>query len=195
MDSSALENHFWAEVVHIMQGVNQSCSVRQTSSRGIFWQKFCSEMVRQVTYTESNFSGSIEIHAKQTILEQVRGKTLGFWGQLECNDTEVTYHILDPQYVHDSKRIQGPSQGLVIVVSLAAGVATFGMGEAIAGSAFMTTTVGIAAGGAMSVGVAAGFSALCAQAAVSLLQNEGNPLKAVESFTNRSYYGWEFDCK
>ena len=182
MDSSALENHFWAEVVHIMQGVNQSCSVRQTSSRGIFWQKFCSEMVRQVTYTESNFSGSIEIHAKQTILDQVRGKTLGFWGQLECNDTEVTYHILDPQYVHDSKRIQGPSQGLVIVVSLAAGVATFGMGEAIAGSAFVTGIVGT--GATMGVTVAAGFSALCAQAAVSLLQNEGNPLKAVESLAS-----------
>ena len=81
----------------------------------------------------------------------------------------------------------------MIVVSLAAGVATFGMGEVVAGSAFVTGIVGT--GATMGVTVAAGFSALCAQAAVSLLQNEGNPLKAVESFTNRSYYGWEFDCK
>ncbi|HQZ88123.1 MAG TPA: DUF637 domain-containing protein [Gammaproteobacteria bacterium] len=182
MNSTALENHFWGEIVHMIQGVNQSCSATQTSSRGMFWQKFCSKMMKQVTYTESNISGSIEIHAKQAILDQVRGKTLGFWEQVECNDAAVTYQILDPQYVHDSKRVQGPSQGLVIVVGLVAGVATFGMGEAIAGSGFVMTTLGIT--GAGSVAVAAGFSALCAQAAVSLLQNEGNPLKAVESLAS-----------
>jgi len=182
MNSSALENHFWGEVVHLTQGVNQSCSATQTSSQGMLWKKLCLEATRAVTYAESNFSGSIEIHAKQALFDQVRGKTLGFWGQVQCNDAAVTYQILDPQYQHDTKKVQGPSQGLVIVVSLAAGVATFGMGTAVAESAFVTGIVGT--GATMGTAVAAGFSALCGQAAVSLLQNEGNPLKAVKSLAS-----------
>ncbi len=183
MNSSALEHHFWGEVVHLMQGVNRSCSAVQTTSRDALWQKSRFDTTAQTTYTESQISGSIEIHAQRAILDQVRGKTLGFWENIQSHNAVVTYQVLDPQYVHDSKTIQGPSQGLLIVVSLAAGIATFGTGTAIAESAFVTGLLGT--GAATGAAVAAGFSALCGQAAVSLLQNEGNPLKAVESLASK----------
>lgn len=185
MNSTAHENKFWGEVVHFIQGVNRSCSATQTQSRNILWQKLCAETVQQITYTESHIAGSIEIHAQRVILDQVRGKTLGFWQKAQPHNAVVTYQILDPQYQHDRQSIQGPSQGLIIVVSLAVGVATFGAGTAVSESVFVTTTLGIAAETAMSTAIAAGFSTLCAQAAVSLLQNEGNPGKALESLASK----------
>ena len=79
---------------------------------------------------------------------------------------------------------QGPSPALTVVVVLAVTIATAGVGTSIgAAAATAVSAPGLAATVITSM-TAAAFTSICCQAALALLSNEGNPIKAAESLAS-----------
>ena len=150
--------------------------LRSTSS--LWWQKHESEQIAQVTYSASTFVGQLEIDAREINFEQVRGKTLDFLANLEnTQGSEVVFTTLEEHFSRRANKVQGPSKGLITLAALTTGILTSGISSSLAGSLLGTTT----SGGLAHTVVSAGFSSLFVQSSVSLLQNNGNPIKAIES--------------
>jgi adhesin HecA-like repeat protein len=163
--------------VTIGAGENTFYLERHESCSSWVWQSAVSDVIRQTTYSPSIFSGAIEITSKKTILDLVRGKTLEFMQRLsQQSSTAIEHNMLTEEYHHESHRAEGLGIGLGALISLAAGIATAGTGMTIAAGLKITSDIGMAV-------FAAGFSTICSQTVVSMLANEGNIFKAIESLT------------
>ena len=157
-------------MVRLLQGQNISASSRTMSWKNVAWQRNKVDQEYHKTYSACEFLGALEIHSKETLLQQVEGKTLEFANRIDQNGGKVTYEFL--KEVHESihKSQAGPTAALSAVVAIAIAIATYGAGSylgglaaASAGSATVGSVAGTtaltgasAAGAASALGVAAG---------------------------------------
>lgn len=173
-----------AGAVRLLLGKSQSSSSTMEKSSNILWQSQKSHIEDHKALNASSFTGTLGITSKETFVEAIQGQTLSFSKQLENQGIKAIYSYLDEFHKDETKKTQGPSAALAVVVVLAVSICTVGAGAAL----------GAAAAGAMSASgalatvitgmTAAGFTSLCSQAALALLSNEGNPIKAAESLAS-----------
>jgi len=181
-------------IVKILQGTNHSSSSSMSSSKSVAWQKQQSRVEEHRTFAASKFDGKLEIKARETIVQSVQGQTLDFLKQLDNHNGKLTYDILEEFHHVKSQKTQGPTQALAAVVALAVSICTAGAGSALggmittAGGLTTTSAAGVVTltttGTVVSSMTAAAFTSVCSQAALALLSNEGNVLKAAKSLAS-----------
>lgn len=173
-----------AGAVQILLGKTQTSSSSHEKSSNILWDRQTSHVEEHKTYSASTFSGSLEISSKETLVESIKGQSLDFTKQLEAQGINVTNSYLEEYHKNDTKTVQGPSKALAAVVVLAVSICTAGTGAAIGGA----VASGMAATGTVATVItgmtAAAFTSVCSQAALALLANEGNIVKAAESLAS-----------
>lgn len=156
--------------VRINMAPNESASSSFTQKSDIAWKSAKVESAQTRTFTAPRIAGSIVIEARETVIQTIQGQTHSFMERLKQNgNEEITIEDLKELYVETSKKVQGPSQALSVVVSIAVGALTYG-----SGSSFATGTLKMAAKGVGQAMFAAGFSSVCAQAATGTLAHQGN---------------------
>jgi filamentous hemagglutinin len=161
-------------VVKILPGTNYFTSAFSGKSADMFWQSMTQRLVQQKTYTDSKFKGTIETYAKEVVLQQVCGRTLAFMDRLNLNGATLTFDYVQELYDVKEHNVSGPTAALSAVIALAASIAAVATGGAAAAGAMAVSTTGAtgATAGIISAMGYAGFSALCAQATMSLVQNK-----------------------
>ena len=181
-------------IVKILLGTNHSSSSKTQSSTNVAWQKQSSRVEEHRDYSPSTITGTLEIHSKETILQSVKGQTLEFLDQIEQQGGKITHTTLDEFHRVKKQSSQGPTQALAAVVALAVSICTAGAGSALggmittAGGLTTTSAAGVVTltttGTVVSSMTAAAFTSVCSQAALALLSNEGNVLKAAKSLAS-----------
>ena len=178
-------------VVKILQGTNHEVFQSYQESSNFFWQSQRSQQMESQTATASKFSGDIEITSKETILEQVRKRSLEFEKQIYQQGGKISYTFVDELYRNDVRESSGPSVALAAVISIAVAFATGGAGGLATQFGNYITQASAAVAGTTTASVISGMSSammtsLCAQSAVALVANQGNIFKAAADIISPS---------
>ena len=175
-----------ARAVKLLLGTSQSASSYSERSSNMAWNQVKSRVKEDIDRPASTVSGTLEVNAKQVFVEAVQGQALTLAKQLEDQGIKAIYTFLAETHKFDEKNMQGPSAALAVVVVIAITICTYGTGTAL-GAAAAAATVGATSATATAVitaVTAAAFTSICAQAALALLSNEGNIIKAAESLAS-----------
>lgn len=165
--------------VDFLLGHNHSTISSSKSKSNMWWQRHSSQRITSDTFSASNFEGKVKVNANHVTLEQIRGKTLSFLNKLQIEKGSVAYRTLD-EYIHyESKAVEGPGPATLAIVAVAVTVATYGTG-----SSWAATNLGFAETTAANAVIAAGFANICSQYAVSLLNNNVDPIAAIKGLAN-----------
>ena len=171
--------------VLIKPGTNYFSSAFSGKSADMFWQTMTARTVQSQTYSDSQFDGELTIEAREAIVTQVCGRTLAFMDRIQIKDGKISLEYVHELYDVKEKGCSGPTAALSAVIAIAAtmtavisGGATMAANAAVSASGFAAGTMGASVISAMGY---AGFSALCAQTAMALAQNRGDPLKSAQA--------------
>ncbi|MGD0466598.1 MAG: OTU domain-containing protein, partial [Gammaproteobacteria bacterium] len=179
--STAARNIFSAPGgrVSILQGENRFGSVRVKSSSDALWKKSSSESIQLTTYSESTFTGTIEIESQAAVIEVVSGRVLSFLKQITTKPEDFTYKTLIEHYERHAESLEGPGPGVVAIVAVVTAIATQGAAAGWASSLLSGATEGVA-----HAALTAGFQGLFAQAASSMVANNGDFSKALKELAS-----------
>ena len=180
--SSAERNLFSASngKVSILQGENRFAAVNVFSSSEPLWQRQSSRQETHTTYSPSTFTGTIEIDAKSAEIEIVSRHILSFLNQIKLKPEDTIYKTLHEYHEVHSESKEGPGVALIALVALVTTIATQG-----AASGWATTALSGTTSGAMHAALTAGFQSIMAQAASSMVANNGDAAKALKDLINK----------
>ena len=171
--------------VLIKPGTHYFSSAFSGKSADMFWQTMTARTVQSQTYSDSQFDGELTIEAREAIVTQVCGRTLAFMDRIQIKDGKISLEYVHELYDVKEQGCSGPTAALSAVIAIAAtmtavisGGATMAANAAVSASGFAAGTMGASVISAMGY---AGFSALCAQTAMALAQNRGDPLKSAQA--------------
>jgi hypothetical protein len=167
-----------APLVQLLLGESSSNFASSEQKSDFWWQSLIQRKEEHRTHAASTFSGELEVKAKETIIEQVKGKTLDFMERMAGDPGKIITSLVEDLHNVEEKKVEGPSKALAAIVAIAASIATAGAGSAIAASLYGAVTTGLTS--ILSSMTAAAFSSICSQAAVALVSCKGDPLKAAE---------------
>ncbi len=172
-------------VVELLQGVNESYLSDHQQKANFFWQSQKAEARQDKNYRASHFSGSIDLVAGKVLVEQVKGKTLGYLDEIERQSGGTTIKWLDEVHLRDLKEASGLAAPCAILISLAVTLATAGTGSAL-GAAFAGGALGLSGTSATIVAgmTQAVFTGLCSQSAIAIINNKGDLIKAAQSLAS-----------
>ncbi len=171
-----------APLVQLFLGESSSNFASSEQKSDFWWQNLTQRKEEHRTHSASTFSGELEVKAKETILEQVKGQTLDFMKHIAGDPGKIITSLVEDLHNVEEKKVEGPSKALAAIVAIAASIATAGTGSAIAASLYGTVTTGLTS--ILSSMTLAVFSSVCSQAAVALVSCKGDPLKAAESLAS-----------
>ena len=173
-------------IVQLLQGEELHTSLLSEKCSDPFWQSIRQRAEQHRTYSSSEFSGPIEVHARQLIVEEVCGQALSFKDQIDLKTGEMSIRYLEELHQVVECRAQGPTAALAAVIALAATIAAIASGGAAAAGAMAvqaTATTGMTASIISAMGYA-GFISVCAQTAVALGNNKMNIGRAAQDLAS-----------
>jgi len=170
-------------VVRILLGTNYAQSARSSKKSDTLYQSQSMRQEQHQTYTASTkIPGDVEIHAREVIVEQVRGDTLDWLERIQLQGGgSINTLWRDEIHKVESHSVRGPTAAFGAVIALAAGIATSGVG--VGGAVVSLTGVTGTTAAVISGATSAAFTTLCSQAAVALATNNGDIGKAAKSLT------------
>ena len=179
--STAARNIFSASggKVSILQGENRFGSIRVKSSSDALWRKSSSESRQRTTYSESTFTGTIEIESQSAVIEVVSGRVLSFLEQIITKPEDLTYKTLIEHYERHAESSEGPGAGIVAIVAVVTAILTQGTAAGWAASLLSGAAEGVA-----HAALTAGLQGLCAQAASSMVANNGDFSKTLKELVS-----------
>jgi hypothetical protein len=156
-----------------------------------FWQYQRSQNKEVKTTAASTFSGELDITSKETILEQVRNRSLEFEKNIRQQGGKITHSFVEELYKNEVQENSGPSAAFAAVISIAVAIATGGAGGIATQFGSYITQASAAVAGTTTASVISGMSSammttLCAQSAVALVASKGDIFKAAESILSVS---------
>ena len=175
----AKETHIYAEdangersgQIEIDVGTNTNQSQTQSISKGVVWNKSSLKTENHVTHQNPTFEHNVYLHSPNVILERVRGSQ-GTFDKI-ISDSEIIFKDVDDIHQSTSKSQKCLAGGAALLTKLAVGIA---MMYAMPVGAFGLT-------GTTSLMVNAGFATLCSDATVCLVENDGDPGKAIKALS------------
>ena len=177
-------------VVRFLMGVNTSDFQSSEQNANVLWQSMSVETRHDQTYSQSRIRGIINIVSQETIVQSVQGQTAEFLARIEQDGGKVTQQFLSEIHERMEDTKEGPTVAFAAIIAIAAAASTAGIGTAAGGalSGSLITAGTITANGlaatAISTVVSAGVASLASQAAVSLVYNKGDILKAADKLAN-----------
>ncbi len=179
-------------VVRILLGTNQSSMSSMEMRSNGFWQKQSSKIEEHQTFSASQFSGDVEIRAKEALLQAIKGKPLEFIDRITIVNGKITHDFVEELHQYESHSTEGPTAALAMLVAIAITLATSGAGTAVGSAAAegmglaTAATAAVAAttttaGAALQGMVVGSFTGLCSQAGVALLSAKGDLGEALKS--------------
>jgi len=156
-----------AAKVTIVAGVNQSQSVEQSSSQGTIWNKSKISKESRTTHVNPTFEGDVNFHSKSVSMQ----RRAGSGAANIISDSTVAYVDMLDQSDSSSKSQKSLSMGAALVLKLAL---TLSMGNPFAASSIPSAMA------------SAGYSTLCSEAMVCLVENDGNPGRAMHALGERN---------
>ena len=175
----AKETHIYAEdangersgQIEIDVGTNTNQSQTQSIFKGVVWNKSSLKTENHVTHQNPTFEHNVYLHSPNVILERVRGSQ-GTFDKI-ISDSEIIFKDVDDIHQSTSKSQKCLAGGAALLTKLAVGIA---MMYAMPVGAFGLT-------GTTSLMVNAGFATLCSDATVCLVENDGDPGKAIKALS------------
>ena len=179
--STAARNIFSAlgGKVSILQGENRFGSIRVKRSSDALWRKSSSESIQRTTYSESTFTGTIEIESQSAVIEVVSGRVLSFLEQIITKPEDLNYKTLIEHYERHAESSEGPGAGIVAIVAVVTAILTQGTAAGWAASLLSGAAEGVA-----HAALTAGLQGLCAQAASSMVANNGDISKTLKELVS-----------
>jgi hypothetical protein len=190
-------------LIEILQGRNSAWYSRSKQSSNVVWQSQKAESEKHETYSQSRFSGPVEVCSKETIIEQVRGKTLDFIKDLDQYGGSISYRWLQETHERHVQEVSGISGPCSIVLALAISIATSGLASGLglsaataagqtatvtalnaAGVMAQTTVISTTTGAVISGMTAAAFTGLCTQSAFAIINSQGDLGKAARTLAS-----------
>ncbi len=169
---TATRSDITAPKVEMATGVNHSQSHAQSTSHGSIWTKTKVSTEKHTTHVNPRFERNVYIHSPEVIIERVRGSA-DFAHVI--SDSPIAYVDRVDHHEATSKTQKNLSAGMQLLVKLTAGL----------GIALATGGTGIAGAfelvGTQAAMVNAGFVALCGDAAVNLVEQGGDPARAIKA--------------
>jgi len=171
-------------VVRILLGTNYCQYMRSSSKSDRLYQSRNIRQEQRETFAVPSTPGELEIHAREVIVEQVRGDTLDWMERIQLHGAgDINTVWRDEIHKVESHSVRGPTAAFGAVIALAAGIATYGTGTWLGGvaasSAGLTTSL-TATGAVLAAATSAAFTSLCSRAAVDLVTHQGNIGRAAD---------------
>ncbi len=163
---AAVRSDITAPRVEIETGVSRAQAQSQSTSQGAMWTKTRVSSESHTTHVNPNFEGNVHIHSPDVIVERVRGSAA--FAKL-FSDSAVAYVDKDDQHHSTSSTQKRLSAGFALISKLAVGL--------VVG----VSTGGFGLTGVQAAMVNAGFGSLCGDAAVCLVENGGDPARAIQA--------------
>jgi filamentous hemagglutinin len=156
------------EKVDLLTGTSNTSSHTQTVYKGVIWNKVSSESQKHLTHQACSFRQPVTFHTPDLTMERVRGS-----GVIENlhSDTPVQYRDMLDVHEHHQHSQKSLSAGAALITKLAVGLILY------------SNPVTFGLGGTPGVMVNAGFGALCSDATVCLVENDGDPGKAIQALS------------
>jgi hypothetical protein len=176
-------------IVQLLQGEELHTSLLSEKCSDPFWQSMRQRAEQHRTYSPSEFSGPIEVHARQLILEEVCGQALSFKDQIDLKTGEMSIRYLEELHQVMEIKAQGPTAALSAVIAIAAAMTAIISGGASMAAGAAVSATGVAAGGTAAGIISAmgyaGFIALSSQAAMALAQNKMHLGRAAQTLVQK----------
>ncbi|WP_010304305.1 DUF637 domain-containing protein [Candidatus Odyssella thessalonicensis] len=169
-------------MVEILLGVNQYFSQSSKSSSSLAWNRMRMRSQEDTTYAQPTFTGTVNIHSQQTVVQQVEGQANEFFQHIKQHGGALEIKFLKELHRSEHKMVQGPGKGLISLIALAMSILTAGAGTLIASG--ITSLAGNATAIAM---LDVAVTSVATQLATGTLQNNGNPLKGAKTLLNKDY--------
>jgi hypothetical protein len=156
------------EKVDLLTGTSNTSSHTQTVYKGVIWNKVSSESQKHLTHQACSFRQPATFHTPDLTMERVRGS-----GVIENlhSDTPVQYRDMIDVHEHHQHSQKSLSAGAALITKLAVGLILY------------SNPVTFGLGGTPGVMVNAGFGALCSDAATNLIEQDGDPFKAITAMS------------
>lgn len=157
--------------VKFRSATNTSASSTFTTGSNIAWQSYSSRAASDTTYTSSEFSGTVDVHAKEVVIEAVHAETMALIQRLNAHGADLRTNILHEVHTLEKKSGGGPTPALAAVVALAISIATQGIGStwgaALAGEGGLGMVTAGAATTSATAAAAAGAGAVATTTAAA----------------------------
>ena len=184
-------------LVRLMLGTNSYFSSKQSSGANLFWQSQSMKQSQGKTYSQSTIEVREEfnIYSKGTNIEHT-GQIPEYAKLIKQHGGKITYQVLQEVHKSIEESHQGPTAAFAALVSIAISIATagtgMGLGELIAEGAGQvaveataTTALSLTTAGTIMQGMTtAFFTTLCSQAALAVLNCDGNPENVLKTLAS-----------
>ena len=161
-------NDITANEIEIKAGTNSNQSQTQSIFKGMVWNKINVSTENHITHQNPTFENNVYLHSKKVILEKVRGSK-GTFDKI-ISDSEIIFKDIDDKHESTNKSQKSLTAGAALVLSLAVTMAT---GNPLAASSIPSAMLN------------AGYGTLCSQAAICLVEQNGDPNKAITELGKR----------
>ena len=155
--------------IEIKVGANTNQSQTQSIFKGVVWNKSSLKTENHVTHQNPTFEHNVYLHSPNVILERVRGSK-GTFDKI-ISDSEIIFKDVDDIHQSTSKSQKNLTAGASLLISLAVTILTVN-------PAFASSSIPAAM-------LSAGYGTLCSQAAICLVEKDGNPGKALNELGKR----------
>jgi hypothetical protein len=176
-------------VVRILLGTNQFMSQSMSYESDMLSQHQESHKEYHQTYTASQIPGTVEVDARNLIIEQVRGQALDWLQRVQTKGAGSSIQTKWLAEVHQVEHHESSSisPALVMVVGLAVSIALagsdMGMGSTLISGLGITNAT---AASFITGATTAAFASVCSQAALSMLNHQGNIGKTLKDLTSKA---------
>lgn len=154
--------------VKLLAGENHEQYMRQMTYSNAAWQRMAVDQRYDKTYSLCSFEGEVQILSKELFIHRVEGKILTYLEKLQNYQGVLHEDLLTEIHDRYKTRKGGPSAALSVVVALGVTLATGG----------------IAAPSVTAAMITAAESALYTQAALCILNTEGNLGRAAQKLAS-----------
>jgi hypothetical protein len=171
-------------IARVLLGTKHVIEQYSINGESSFYKSVAGGSERHDTFTESKIK-RLRTHALETNIQCVQGLIPEFMSRIELDGGTLTQSFVNE--IHESLRYEHEAinASFAIVIAVAASACTMGAGAVVGGAVAGGLTMTGTAAALTTTMVGAGFSSLCAQAAVSLASNKGDIDKALKSVTSK----------
>lgn len=162
------------EKIEIKVSNNTSKTQMQARSSGIVWNKSNSKVETHLINSNPHFQNLTYMYAPNVILEKVRGSKDTF-KNIKSSTPITIKEVTDKHDVKEQSQ-KSLTPGASLITKLAVGI-TMMYSAPIAGALSLSGTTAVMAN--------AGFASLCSDSATSLIENNGDPGKAIKALSTK----------
>lgn len=157
-----------ADEIELKVGQSTHQSHAQSTYRGVVWNKQKVAHESHATHQNPTFEHNVYLHAPKVVLERVKGSQETF--DKVMSDVPIQVVDVEDQHHSTTKTQKSLSTGASLILSLAVSLAT--------GNPFSASSLSAAM-------IDAGYGTLCSQAATCLVEQDGDPTRAVKALSER----------